>query len=87
MDFIPNLSILSFCKSLLLFQLMTLLFNWQIFFPGTFKLYPNENSIPNLKKDYKNMKQMIFGDSPSFEEVLSVIKKLEEEINDLGKKI
>ena len=66
---------------------MTLLFNWQIIFPGTFKLYPNENSIPNLKKDYKNMKQMIFGGSPSFEEVLSVIKKLEEEINDLGKKI
>ena len=66
---------------------MTLLFNWQKIFPGTVKLYPNENSIPNLKKDYINMKQMIFGDSPSFEEVLSVIKKLEEEINDLGKKI
>ena len=66
---------------------MTLLFNWQKIFPGTVKLYPNENSIPNLKKDYKNMKQMIFGDSPSFEEVLSVIKKLEEEINDLGKEI
>lgn len=30
---------------------------------------------------------MIFGDSPSFEEVLSVIKKLDEEINELGKKI
>ena len=33
------------------------------------------------------MKQMIFSNSLSFEEVLSVIKKLEEEINDLGKKI
>ena len=30
---------------------------------------------------------MIFSNSLSFEEVLSVIKKLEEEINDLGKKI
>ena len=80
MDFIPNLSILSFCKSLLLFQLMTLLFNWQKIFPGTFKLYPNENSIPNLKKDYKNMKQMIFGDSPSFEEVLSVIINLRKKL-------
>ena len=59
---------------------MTLLFNWQKFFPGTFKLYPNENSIPNLKKDYKNMKQMIFGDSPSFEEVLSVIKNLKKKL-------
>ncbi len=80
MDFIPNLSILSFCESLLLFQLMTLLFNWQIFFPGTFKLYPNENSIPNLKKDYKNMKQMIFSNSLSFEEVLSVIKNLKKKL-------
>ena len=80
MDFIPNLSILSFCKSLLLFQLMTLLFNWQKIFPGTVKLYPNENSIPNLKKDYKNMKQMIFGDSPSFEEVLSVIINLKKKL-------
>ena len=80
MDFIPNLSILSFCKSLLLSQLITLLFNWQIFFPGTFKLHPNENSIPNLKKDYKNMKQMIFGDSPSFEEVLSVIINLKKKL-------
>ena len=80
MDFIPNLSILSFCESLLLFQLMTLLFNWQKFFPGTFKLYPNENSIPNLKKDYKNMKQMIFSNSLSFEEVLSVIKNLKKKL-------
>ena len=80
MNFIPNLSILSFCESLLLFQLMTLLFNWQIFFPGTFKLYPNENSIPNLKKDYKNMKQMIFSNSLSFEEVLSVIKNLKKKL-------
>ena len=59
---------------------MTLLFNWQIFFPGTFKLYPNENSIQNLRKDYENMKQMIFGDSPSFEEVLSVIKNLKKKL-------
>lgn len=80
MDFIPNLSILSFCESLLLFQLMTLLFNWQKIFLGTFKLYPNENSIPNLKKDYKNMKQMIFSNSLSFEEVLSVIKNLKKKL-------
>ena len=59
---------------------MTLLFNWQKFFPGTFKLYPNENSIPNLKKDYENMKQMIFSNSLSFEEVLSVIKNLKKKL-------
>lgn len=53
--------------------------------PGTFKLYPNENSMQALKKDYEAMKQMIFGDSPSFEEVLNVIKQLEKEINQAGK--
>lgn len=53
--------------------------------PGTFKLYPNKNSIQPLEKDYEAMKQMIFGDSPSFEEVLSIIKQLETEINQLGK--
>ena len=59
---------------------MTLLFNWQKIFPGTVKLYPNENSIPNLKKDYENMKQMIFSNSLSFEEVLSVIKNLKKKL-------
>lgn len=59
---------------------MTLLFNWQKIFLDTFKLYPNENSIPNLKKDYKNMKQMIFSNSLSFEEVLSVIINLRKKL-------
>lgn len=53
--------------------------------PGSFMLYPNQNSLPKLKHDYEEMKQMIFGDSPSFEEVLDVIKKLEDEINGVKK--
>lgn len=48
-------------------------------------LYPNKNSLIKLKHDYEEMKEMIFGDTPSFEEVLSTIKKLEDEINGLKK--
>lgn len=53
--------------------------------PGSFMLYPNKNSLIKLKHDYEEMKEMIFGDTPSFEEVLSTIKKLEDEINGLKK--
>ena len=51
--------------------------------PGSFMLYPNKNSISKLKDDYNEMTEMIFGGSPSFEDVLDVIKKLENEINGL----
>ena len=53
--------------------------------PGTFRLYPNELSMNALKSDYDDMKKMIYGNIPSFEEVLTVIKQLEIEINQLGK--
>ncbi len=62
--------------------------NWSKFeeaVPGTFKLYPNKECIKTLKEDYEDMKKMIYGDIPSFEEVLTVIKQLETEINQLGK--
>ena len=51
--------------------------------PGTFMLYPNEKSLPALRTDYDDMKNMMYGDIPDFEEVLSTIKKLENEINGL----
>ena len=51
--------------------------------PGTFMLYPNEKSLPALRTDYDDMKNMMYGDIPDFEEVLSTIEKLESEINGL----
>ncbi len=48
---------------------------------GTIKLYPAAHSIERLKKDYKNMSNMIYGSTPSFDELLDFIQKLENEIN------
>ena len=48
---------------------------------GTLKLSPAKHSIPVLKEDYKNMQSMIYGDYPSFDEILETIEKLEKEIN------
>ena len=62
--------------------------NWSKFeeaVPGSFSLYPNENSKKALFSDYEDMKEMIYGDIPKFEEVLYVIKELENQINALRK--
>ena len=48
---------------------------------GTLKLYPPDHSIQRLKDDYSQMKSMIYGYCPSFDEVLEGIKGLENEIN------
>ena len=48
---------------------------------GTLKLLPAEHSVTRLRKDYNDMKSMIYGDYPSFDEILEVIEQLEKEIN------
>lgn len=48
---------------------------------GTLKLIPAEHSLGRLRKDYDDMKSMIYGEYPSFDEILNVIRQLEKEIN------
>lgn len=48
---------------------------------GTLKLYPAEHSIPEIRKDYAKMRNMIYGEYPDFDTILDSIKHLEEEIN------
>ena len=50
-------------------------------FPGSIKLIPPENRVDGLKKDYESMTEMFFGEYPSFDELVNVIEKLENEIN------
>lgn len=48
---------------------------------GTLKLYPAAHSIPEIRKDYAKMRNMIYGEYPDFDTILESIKALEEEIN------
>ena len=50
---------------------------------GEIQLMPPEHSIKVLTDDYRHMQNMIFGDKPSFEEILDCIGKLEAEIHAL----
>jgi hypothetical protein len=51
--------------------------------PGTFKLIPKDKHLPALKRDYQAMGEMIFGKSPSFEDILDKLQELEDQINAL----
>lgn len=51
--------------------------------PGTMKLMPPEYFKTDLKNDYANMRNMIYGEHPSFEELMAYINELEKEINRL----
>lgn len=49
--------------------------------PGTMRLLPPEGCIPRLREDYEHMKNMIFGETPEFEEIMECMGRLEGEIN------
>lgn len=52
--------------------------------PGTMRLMPPEDYVSILAEDYEHMKNMIFGEKPSFEEILDTLRKMEAEINSLA---
>ena len=48
---------------------------------GSIHLLPPQHSIEQLEKDYLAMQKMIYGERPSFKEILQVIGELEKQIN------
>lgn len=48
---------------------------------GTIQLMPPEYNISKLRDDYDHMQNMLFGNKPDFDEIMSGIKALESEIN------
>jgi hypothetical protein len=50
-------------------------------FPGTLRLVPPEYKMPVLAADYESMKDMLFGNVPSFKTIMTALGALEDEIN------
>ena len=46
-------------------------------------LQPSEHALPIMRTDYQAMRQMIYGDYPSFDELLETLKELESDVNAL----
>ena len=51
--------------------------------PGSLKLLPPAFRLADLAMDYDSMKDMLYGEIPSFETVMVTIGELEKEINSL----
>lgn len=52
--------------------------------PGTFKLLPVGHVLAAVEKDYAQMRNMIFGRFPVFDEIMAELQHLENQINALG---
>lgn len=52
--------------------------------PGTFMLMPSVHVLAEVKQDYAQMRNMIFGRYPDFDDIIAVLQNLEHEINGLG---
>jgi hypothetical protein len=50
---------------------------------GTMKLMPIPEYIDELRGDYRHMENMLYGDKPTFDEILAGIASLEQELNSL----
>lgn len=50
---------------------------------GTLRLVPDDDAIKSLSIDYDHMKNMIYGEIPSFDHVIQVLADLEKQINNL----
>ena len=49
--------------------------------PGTFRLVPDGENLNSLRRDYREMRIMIFGEAPKLETVIDTLKQLEGDIN------
>lgn len=52
--------------------------------PGTLKLIPLDYRFASLKADYLSMRDMIYGDVPSFQTLMDTLQTLDGEINAIG---
>ena len=57
--------------------------NYDTATPGTFKLIPSSTILTELEKDYKLMAPMIFGNIPTFTDIIKKLTELEQRINAL----
>ena len=52
--------------------------------PGTMALVPPQHVLDAVRRDYDDMRFMIYGHVPEFEQLMGSIRELEEAINQLA---
>ena len=54
--------------------------------PGTLKLVPEDHVMATVRTDYRAMENMIFGNYPDINEIMTILQALEDEINEMASK-
>jgi hypothetical protein len=49
--------------------------------PGSLKIAPGDELERTVRRDYREMQEMFFGESPGFDDVLSDIREIEQRVN------
>ncbi|ARN76274.1 hypothetical protein BST96_02675 [Oceanicoccus sagamiensis] len=57
--------------------------NYDACLTNTFKLVPSKAVLDELEKDYRSMRDMIYGDAPDFSTIITSLTELEKTINEL----
>ncbi|MEX0999543.1 MAG: nucleotidyl transferase AbiEii/AbiGii toxin family protein [Thermodesulfobacteriota bacterium] len=57
--------------------------NYDSAVPKTMKLVSRKSKIASLEKDYEQMKEMIFGDYPEFDEIIEKLESFQNKLNKL----
>jgi len=57
--------------------------HYELATPGTFRLVPSGHVLAAIEKDYAQMRNMIFGRYPGFDEIMETLRTLEADINAL----
>jgi len=52
--------------------------------PGTLRLLPRLEQIPEFKRDYNKMQEMFFTNPPTFDAIMDSLKELENKINHMN---
>ena len=55
--------------------------NYEMAKPGTLHLSPGPSVSKSLTKDYQGMREMIIGDAPKWDAILTTIEAFETEVN------
>jgi hypothetical protein len=49
--------------------------------PGSLRVYPPDSHLAQIRRDYRDMREMFFGEAPPFDTVMADLRELEDLVN------
>jgi hypothetical protein len=49
--------------------------------PGSLRVCPPDSHVAQIRSDYRDMREMFFGETPPFDQVIADLKEVEDRVN------